>query len=145
MQAGENFIRELPTVVVIEDAVVDESLTLEALGGLGFEVTFRVARDGVEAIDLLESTMPDLVLLDIKLPKLNGLEILERIRKDRKFDDVPIVIVSISDEPWEVNLAYERGASAYVFKPADAEQYIQRIRAASRFFLHGRLCLSKGR
>ncbi len=141
---GKNkiLVDQKPTIIVVEDTALDEQLTLAAIGGLGFEVTVVVARDGEEALKFFRGAQADLILLDIKLPKLNGLSLLEWIRTNPRLGTVPVVIVSNSDEPGEVRLAYERGASGYVFKPTDPDAYLRQIKAACLFWLRARLAPS---
>jgi two-component system response regulator len=99
----------------------------------------RVARDGAEALDKLFGTaldrLPDLVLLDLKLPKVNGLEVLEKIRQDPRTKTLPVVVLTSSDEERDIVESYELGANSYVRKPVDFDQFIDAVRQLGLYWL----------
>ena len=129
-------------VLLVEDTPDDERLALRALSRSSFEVTSCVARDGVEALDqLLDSTgsdsrvLPHLVLLDLKLPKLSGLEVLRAIRANSRTSHLPVVILTSSDEQRDLVECYQSHCNAYVRKAVDYEEYMDAMRRLLEFWL----------
>ena len=109
-------------IFLVEDNADDETLILRAMkrSNIGNEIV--VARDGAEALDRLlgeEQISPSLILLDLKLPKVDGLEVLERLRADSRTRLIPIVILTSSDEQEDVLKSYELGVNSYVRKPVE--------------------------
>jgi two-component system response regulator len=111
------------TILLVEDNRDDELLTLRALHKNRIANPVVVARDGVEAIDYLfdgeHRAAPLVVLLDLRLPRLDGIEVLRRIRANDKTRYVPVIVLSSSNEQEDVVACYESGANAYVRKPVD--------------------------
>lgn len=126
------------TILLVEDNPDDEILTLRALkkNHIGNEVI--VVRDGVEALDYLFSTgaysernpanLPELILLDLRLPKVDGLEVLRQIRKADRTRFLPVVILTSSNADRDLVESYAYGANAYVRKPVDMKQFVEAIR-----------------
>ena len=121
-----------PVILLVEDNPDDELLTLRSLRDARVANEITVVRDGAAAIEYLFRTgehasrpegLPNLVLLDLKLPKMSGLDVLERVRKDRSFDSVPIVVFTSSSDDREVRLAYELGANSFVRKPVEFDDF----------------------
>ncbi len=133
------------TILLIEDNPDDEALTLRALGRLGIANPVVVTRDGVEAIDYLSGTgahagrdlsqMPALVLLDLKLPRIDGLEVLRRIRAGEHTTLLPVVVLTTSREPRDIQQAYQLGANSYIRKPVEFEEFIETINSIARYWL----------
>ncbi len=122
----------------MEDNADDEALTVRALRKLDPTCVVEVARDGQQAVDYLnavESPKPDLILLDLKLPKLNGIEVLRVARSNDTMRTVPTVMLTSSDEPTDLMGSYEAGASGFVRKPVGYEEYVDVVRALGRFWL----------
>jgi CheY-like chemotaxis protein len=136
-----NFVSsEAKTILLIEDNSDDEQLALRAMRQSEIPNIVRVARDGAEAIDLLFGNHvgpchPDLVLLDLKLPKISGLEVLERIRKADATRTIPVVILSSSDEEGDISQSYHLGANSYIRKPVDFEEFIDAVRQLGSYWL----------
>ncbi len=123
-------------ILLVEDNPDDELLTLRALKGLPKPCSVTCARDGEEAIRRLESGYrPSLVLLDLKLPKLNGLEVLERLRASPELRHVPVVVLTSSREWIDVREAYRLGANSFVQKPVEFEDFIETVRLLGRYWL----------
>ena len=132
-------------ILLVEDNPDDEALTLRALKSnhIGNEVV--VARDGVEALDYLFATgryegrntaeLPQVVLLDLKLPKLNGLEVLKRVRNDPRTQLLPIVILTSSNEDQDLVEGYSNGANSYVRKPVDFNQFCEAVHQLGLYWL----------
>ncbi|NMG48578.1 response regulator [Azoarcus communis] len=122
-------------ILLIEDNPDDEALTLRAFGKNGITNPVVIARDGVEAIDYLNGTgthagrdltvMPVLILLDLKLPRIDGLEVLRRIRAGEHTAMLPVVVLTTSRETRDLQQAYRLGANSYIRKPVDYERFIQ--------------------
>ena len=129
---------EASRVLLVEDNADDEALTVRALRKLDPTCVVDVARDGQQAVDYLTSedaTKPDLILLDLKLPKLNGIEVLRVARSTQMMRTVPTVMLTSSDEPSDLMGSYEAGASGFVRKPVGYEEYVDVVRALGRFWL----------
>ena len=130
---------EPKTILLVEDNADDEQLTLRAMRQSDIPNIIRVARDGAEAIDKLfgpgQDRLPDLVLLDLKLPKVNGLEVLQKIRSEEKTKSLPVVILTSSDEERDIVDSYEFGANSYIRKPVDFDQFIDAVRQLGLYWL----------
>ena len=114
-------------ILIVEDNPDDEEMTLRSLQQAGLANDVQVVRDGVEALDFLFGTgtfagrditrMPTVVLLDLKLPKLNGIDVLNRMRQDELTRTIPVVILTSSSEDEDMAESYDSGANSYVRKP----------------------------
>lgn len=132
----------LPRVVAVEDNPADVRLVTEAIDHAGIELDLGVINNGRRAIDRLTSIdagaplkHPDLILLDLNLPGKSGFEVLESIRNQTPFPDVPVVVVSSSMDCDDIAQVYERSGNAYVTKPADPDDYIEMIGAIVDFWI----------
>ena len=131
------------TILLVEDSADDADLVIRALrqGSLTNEV--HLARDGVEAIDYLFPTagdgaapgLPLLMLLDLKLPKVGGLEVLRRVRADERTRLLPVVILTSSREERDVLAGYELGVNSFVTKPVDFAPFADAVRKLGLFWL----------
>jgi two-component system response regulator len=132
-------------ILLVEDNPDDELLTLRALRKNNVLNKVVVARDGVEALDYLfgtgeyagrdTSVMPQLILLDLKLPKIDGLEVLRRLRADERTRLLPVVILTSSREQQDMLDGYGLGANSYVLKPVNFEQFVQAIEQLKLYWL----------
>jgi two-component system response regulator len=125
-------------IVLIEDNPDDEMLTLRALKKNGIANEVVVLRDGAEAIDYLLATdapSPQLVLLDLKLPRIDGLEVLRRLRKGPSTALLPIVVLTSSNEERDLVQSYRLGANSYIRKPVDFEQFTEAVRQLGLYWL----------
>ena len=123
-------------IMLVEDNPDDEELTLRALRKAKIANQVFVARDGTEALDFLFSTgkhagrepaMPAVVLLDLKLPKLNGIDVLTRMRADPRTELIPVVILTSSSEEEDMLKSYRSGANSYVRKPVESSAFISAV------------------
>lgn len=131
------------SLLLVEDDATDEKLTLRALRKAGFSGLVTVARDGAAALEMLLGTasapppalLPNLVLLDLKLPRVEGLEVLRRIRSDARTASIPVVVLTASREDDDVERSYRHGANAYVRKPVDYHVFTEALAAIVAFWL----------
>ncbi|MEY4705578.1 MAG: hypothetical protein RL042_1783 [Nitrospirota bacterium] len=133
------------TILLVEDNPDDELLTLRGLRQGNVVNKIVVARDGVEALDYLFGTgvhegrdardLPQVVLLDLKLPKIDGLEVLKRIREDPRTRLLPVVILTSSKEEQDLIKSYSLGANSYIRKPVDFAQFAEAVRQLKLYWL----------
>ena len=124
-------------VLVVEDNPDDEALTIRALKKNNLANDVVVARDGVEALDFLfgegafagrdVDEQPAVILLDLNLPKISGLDVLKRIREDPRTRYLPVVVLTSSDEEGDLVESYERGCNSYVRKPVEFSEFTKAI------------------
>jgi two-component system response regulator len=132
-------------ILVVEDNPDDEALTLRALKKHNIGNKVFVVRDGAEALDFLFCTgayanrdphdMPQIILLDLKLPKVDGLEVLRRIRADERTHLLAVVILTSSNEERDLLEGYRKGANSYIRKPVDFNQFAEAIRQLGLYWL----------
>lgn len=123
-------------MLVVEDNLDDERLATRTFTRAGRQERFEVARDGEEALRKLRAQEPpSLVLLDLKLPRLSGIDVLLAIRDDERLRTVPVVVLTSSDERSDIAACYELGCNAFVRKPIDYEEYTGELRTTLDFWL----------
>ena len=132
-------------ILLVEDNPDDEELTLRALKKNNIQNEVVVARDGEEALNYLfgdagagsgkKHPLPMVVLLDVKLPKVDGLEVLRRIRADSRTRLLPVVILTSSKEEQDLINGYSLGANSYVRKPVDFTQFVEAVRQLGLYWL----------
>jgi CheY-like chemotaxis protein len=126
------------TILLVEDNPDDEALTLRAFKKAQIENPIVVARDGQEAIDLLhgpDRVHPAMVLLDLKLPKIDGLDVLARLRQDPRTRTLPVVVLTSSREEEDLVRSYQLGANSYVRKPVGLTEFIDAARQLGLYWL----------
>ena len=136
---------EESVILLVEDNPDDEALTLRALKKNNIRNEVVVARDGVEAVDYLFGTgvhagrdlsaLPQVVLLDLKLPKMDGFEVLERIRSSEATKLLPVVILTTSNEDQDRIRGYGLGANSFVRKPVEFDKFIEAVRQLGLYWL----------
>jgi len=130
-------------ILLVEDNPHDEQLTLRAFRKSNIANPIVVVRDGVEALDYLfargahaaRTALPQMVLLDLKLPKLDGLEVLKAMREDARTKLLPVVVLTSSNEEQDLVRSYSLGANSYVRKPVDFEQFVEAVRQLGLYWL----------
>jgi len=124
-------------ILLVEDNEGDIILTQEALRDGKIKNNIIIARDGVEALALLDSgeSLPDLILLDINLPKLNGLEVLTAIKTDLRLKTIPVIMLSTSDEQNDILTSYNNYANCFITKPVDFNRFIDVVRTIETFWI----------
>jgi len=133
------------TILLVEDNPDDIELLMRALRKNNIANDIAVTRDGAEAIDYLFATgkfadrdaneIPRIILLDLKLPKLNGLQVLERIRADKRTELTPVIILTSSKEEQDLISGYRSGANSYVRKPVDFNEFVDAVRQIGLYWL----------
>lgn len=128
-------------IFLIEDNPDDEALTLRALKKNNIMNQVIVAHDGAEALDYLlgpnsaNNRVPQVILLDLKLPKIDGLEVLKRLRADERTRLLPVIILTSSREDQDLISSYELGANSYIRKPVDFNQFIAAVQQLGLYWL----------
>jgi two-component system response regulator len=136
-------IKEIRTILLVEDSDADAEMTIDALRQTKLANPIVRVEDGVEALDYLFSRgayadqpngSPAVVLLDIKMPRLDGIEVLREIRNSEKFRHVPVVILSSSREETDLARSWDLGVNAYVVKPVNASQFFEAVQTLGQFW-----------
>ncbi|MFE7240196.1 response regulator [Streptomyces sp. NPDC057580] len=129
-------------VLLVEDDPGDELMTREAFEDNKISNTLHVARDGQEALDFLyrrgdhgDAPRPDLILLDLNLPRYDGRQVLEKIKNDPELALIPVVVLTTSSAEEDILRSYKLHANAYVTKPVDLDQFIAAVRRIDEFFV----------
>jgi two-component system response regulator len=135
--------RENRTILLVEDSPADAEMSIDALREAKLANPVVHVEDGVEALDYLfrrgvhadrPDDLPAVVLLDIKMPRMDGLEVLRRMREDEHLKRVPVVILSSSREESDLARSWDLGVNAYVVKPVDVNQFFEAVRTLGQFW-----------
>jgi CheY-like chemotaxis protein len=136
-------MEKLPRIFYVEDNLNDIELTLVAFKESGFANRIDIAHDGQEALDYLfykgkyldrEKVNPAFVLLDIKMPKVDGIEVLKTIRNSKEYKDLPVVMLTSSKMESDIVKSYQVGANAFVIKPIDFTEFVKAIKGIGYFW-----------
>lgn len=137
-------MNELRKILLVDDSVNDTKLMIAALRGAGLANSIDTCRDGAEALDYLfrrgphqqrsEASCPCVVLLDLKMPKVDGLEVLAQIRREPRFKSLPVVMITSSAEEKDMLKSYNLGVNAYVVKPVTHDQFLDAIKNVGLFW-----------
>lgn len=132
-------------ILLVEDNPDDVELTRIAFAEAGIDRRLVVVRDGAEALDYLfargqhagrdADDLPAIVLLDLNLPKLDGREVLQGIRADARTRDLPVVVLTTSDEPFDVEASYALGVNSYIRKPVEFDQFVSVVKQIGLYWL----------
>lgn len=131
-------------ILLVEDNPDDVELTMHALKKSNIANPIEVVRDGQEAIDYLfykgkylnsKHSLPNLILLDLKLPKVTGIEILHKIKNDRKLKLIPVVVLTSSKEENDIMKSYDLGVNSYIRKPVDFDQFVETVKQIGFYWL----------
>lgn len=129
-------------ILLVEDNPGDVRLTIEALNDAKLRNRLSVVRDGVEAMAFLhrdgqhpDAPRPDLILLDLNLPRKDGREVLAEVKSDPELQRIPVVVLTTSDAQPDIQRAYELHANCYITKPVDLEQFIRVVQSIEDFWL----------
>jgi CheY-like chemotaxis protein len=129
-------------LLLVEDNPGDVRLTREALKAGDVSVNLNVVRDGVEAIDFLRkrgqfesAPVPDLILLDLNLPRKSGREVLAEIKSDPELKRIPVLVMTTSRSDQDINRAYSLNANCYITKPMDLDEFLRIVKSIEEFWL----------
>lgn len=126
-------------VLLVEDDPNDEFLALRALARAGEDIEVEVARDGKAALERLLSSsdgdLPQVVLLDLQLPKVSGFDVLKGLREEQRTRYVPVVVLTSSDHDWDVWTAYALGANSFVRKPVGADEFMETVSGLATYWV----------
>ena len=134
---------EIKTILIVDDSRNDVELAIAALTEKNFANEIVVAEDGVEALDFLYKRgkyagdlngSPAVILLDIKMPRMNGIEVLKHIRSNPDFKLIPVIMLTSSNEEKDLIESYKLGANSYVVKPVDIIQFIEAIKILGQYW-----------
>ena len=128
-------------ILLVEDNPMDVDLTQRAFARRKITNPVQVARDGEEALSQVErwhtgEPLPMLILLDLKLPRVDGLEVLRRLKSDPDFLYIPVVVLTTSSEDKDVQMAYRLGANSYIVKPVDFDRFIEMVGQIQDYWCH---------
>ena len=136
---------EQAVILLVEDRQDDVLLIERAFNNAGIRNPFFVVRDGEEGMAYLHGTgkysnrdefpLPDIMLLDLKMPRMDGFEVLHEVRKDKNFAALRIIVLTSSEEIYDVNRAYDLGANSFLVKPLEFENFTAMMRTLSAFWL----------
>ena len=129
-------------ILLVEDSEPDVILTQEAFLDAALPIVLHVARDGVEALQFLrrepgfeQAVRPDVILLDINMPRKNGLEVLSELKSDPNLRTIPVVVLTTSQAEEDILRSYQSHASSYIVKPVEFEQFYTAIQALGQYML----------
>lgn len=129
-------------ILLVEDNPGDVRLTKEAFTEAGLDNALYVTRDGEEALDFLyqrrdheDASFPGLVLLDLNLPKVDGLEVLETLKSDERLARIPVIVLTSSEAKEDITESYERHSNAYLTKPVAPDEFVELVRSFETFWL----------
>lgn len=136
-------MKTLRTILLAEDNPQDVELTIEALGEYNLANSIVSVEDGVEVMEYLNCTgkfshrspgLPAVILLDIKMPRMDGIQVLEMLRTDNRFNHIPVVMLTSSREEPDLKRCYDLGVNAYVVKPVNFDDFIQAVKSIGVFW-----------
>lgn len=132
-------------ILLVEDSVDDAALALRAFKKCGLTNKIHHVKDGAEALDFLycreayvlrnPQHHPKLVLLDLKMPKVSGMEVLEKIKSDPDLKSIPVVILTSSKEDPDIKKCYDQGANSYIVKPVESDNFFQAIKELGMYWM----------
>ena len=135
--------KDVKKILIVDDSPKDVELAIAALAEKNLENEVVVAEDGVEALDYLfkrgkfagcDNGNPAVIMLDIKMPRMNGIEVLRHIRSNLRFKYIPVIVVTSSREERDLVESYKLGANSYVVKPVDIIQFIEAIKDLGQYW-----------
>ncbi|MEM8669060.1 MAG: response regulator [Planctomycetota bacterium] len=132
------------TILLVEDDAGDQELTRRALASGGLSVDLRIVGDGEEALeylhrvgryfDAIDSPRPDLILLDLNMPRMNGREFLDEIRQSPELEGIPVVVLTTSRQEVDILESYNLGCNSYIQKPIDVDQFIDAVQQLGKYW-----------
>ncbi len=128
-------------ILIIEDSLYDAELIIRALKKDNPDINVEILTDGEEAIEFIDNKIikdnfiPRIIILDLKLPKLNGIEVLTHLKSKQETESIPVVVLSSSSQKSDVKACYELGANSYVLKPIDVDDFFDNLSTISSYWL----------
>ena len=132
-------------ILFVEDSIDDATLTIRALAKSGFTNILHHVKDGAEALDFMYckgnyalrniKETPKLILLDLKMPKVSGMQVLEKVKSDPAFKSIPVVILTSSNEDPDIAKCYSLGANSYIVKPVDSSNFFLAIKEIGMYWM----------
>ena len=132
-------------ILLVEDNLDDVEITLRAFRKVRLANTVHVVRDGQEALDFLfrdgdhgdraDAPQPDVILLDLNLPKVNGLEVLDKIRASNGLSTIPVIVLTVSEQQQDVHKSYKLGANTFITKPVDFEKFVHAMEILGEYWM----------
>lgn len=140
-QAANDLVTPIE-ILLVEDSIGDVRLTREALADARVRNNLHVASDGLEAMDFLgrvgafgAAPRPDLILLDLNLPKMGGREVLEQVKRSEQWKTIPVVVLTTSAAEEDIDRSYQLHANCYITKPVDLDQFLKVVKTIDNFWL----------
>lgn len=132
-------LQEKVHILLVDDSLADQTLISRAVRKAGFEAQLDTVCDGVEAMAFLQSpaptgSRPDLVLLDINMPRMDGKEVLKAIREDPSLHNLPVIMLTTSDQEHDIVESYDLGVNAYITKPSNLNDFIAAVNTLEHFW-----------
>jgi CheY-like chemotaxis protein len=137
----DTFVGRPLSVLLVEDSEPDAVLTQEAFESARIAVNLVVLKDGAAAIEFLDAAargdhpLPELILLDLNLPKVGGLEVLTHVKSHAKLKILPVIVMTTSTSPVDLHNAYERHANSFISKPVDPDEFLATVRAIQDYWV----------
>jgi CheY-like chemotaxis protein len=135
---------DLPLILMIDDNSADIELTREAMADVDLPVRLESVRDGFEALTYLrrqgsysDRRRPELIFLDLNMPRMDGRETLSMLKSEEDIADIPVIVFSTSESPFDIRESYRNHAAAYVTKPVTIEEFIEKLQAITTLWLKG--------
>jgi CheY-like chemotaxis protein len=132
------------TLLLVEDDAGDQELTRRALAHDSLPIDLRIVNDGEEAmdylrrrnkfLDVIDSPRPDLILLDLNMPRMNGREVLEQLKGDRDLGRIPVVVLTTSQQEADILQSYDLGCNSYIRKPVEMDQFIDAVQQLGKYW-----------
>jgi CheY-like chemotaxis protein len=132
-------------ILFVEDSVDDAALTIRALNKSGFTHKLLHVKDGAEALDFLyckgnfssrnPNQFPNLILLDLKMPKVSGIQVLEQVKADKRMKSIPVVMLTSSNEGPDIERCFELGANSYIVKPVESDNFFKAIKEIGLYWM----------
>jgi CheY-like chemotaxis protein len=134
---GEQYVAV--DILLVEDNATDAELCMRALKKNNLASSVRWVKDGAEALDAIfgpaSSCKPKIILLDLRLPKIDGLDVLQKVRADKRTKTIPVVVLTSSKEERDIARAYELGANSFTTKPVEFDEFVDTVRQLGRYWL----------
>lgn len=136
--------KEVVDILLIEDSPSDAEMTIRALGKINLDNNLVHLEDGAEAIDFIfaqgaysESVykIPKVVILDLNMPKINGIDVLQKIRSDERTKNIPVVVLTSSKEDSDLKTCYEKGVNSYIVKPVEFKEFTQTVSSMGHYWV----------